>query len=56
MIDNESISGLFEAVADATEEAIYNALFMAEDMVGFKGREVKALPLQKVKEMVEKRL
>ena len=56
MIDNESISTLFEAVADATEEAIYNALFMAEDMVGFKGREVNALPLQKVEEIVEKRL
>ncbi|KAM0452859.1 hypothetical protein ACHAO4_005278 [Trichoderma viride] len=56
MSDNSTIDGLFEAVADATEEAIYNALCMAETMVGFKGRRVEALDLVKVKEIVEQRL
>jgi D-aminopeptidase len=56
MIDTDSINGVFEAAADATEEAIYNALFMAESMTGFKGRKVDAIDLIKVKELVEARL
>ncbi|UNI18104.1 D-stereospecific aminopeptidase [Purpureocillium takamizusanense] len=56
MTDNDTINGLFEAAADATEEAIYNSLAMAESMTGFKGRHVEALDLAKVKEIVEKRL
>lgn len=56
MLDNDSINGVFEAAADATEEAIYNAMFMAETLTGFKGRTVDALDLEKVKKIVEKRL
>ncbi|KAL6792149.1 DmpA/ArgJ-like protein [Trichoderma sp. SZMC 28012] len=56
MATNDTIDGLFEAVADATEEAIYNALCMAETTVGFKGRRVEEINLVKVKEIVEKRL
>lgn len=56
MSNNDTVNGVFEAVADATEEAIYNSLFMAETMVGHKGREVKALDLGLVKEIVEKRI
>jgi D-aminopeptidase len=56
MSDNSTIDGLFEAAADATEEAIYNALCMAETTVGFKERKIEALDLVKVKEIVEKRL
>ncbi|KAJ4258154.1 hypothetical protein NW762_008295 [Fusarium torreyae] len=55
-VNNESINGAFEAVADATEEAIYNALCMAETMTGYKGRTVEALDLIKAKEIVSKRL
>lgn len=54
MADNDSITGVFEAVADATEEAIYNAMFMAEGMTGFRGRRVEALDLEKVKEIVNR--
>jgi D-aminopeptidase len=54
MIDDNTINSLFEAAADSTEESIYNALCMAEDMTGFMGREVKALPLEKVKDLMEK--
>ncbi|KAH6999423.1 peptidase family S58-domain-containing protein [Ilyonectria destructans] len=53
-IDDQSINGLFEAVADATEEAIYNALCMAETMTGNMGRTVEALPLDKVKDIMAK--
>ncbi|KAK5989810.1 Beta-peptidyl aminopeptidase BapA [Cladobotryum mycophilum] len=56
MSDNDSIDSLFEAAADATEEAIYNALFMAETMTGMMGRTIEALDLVKAKEIVEKRL
>jgi D-aminopeptidase len=55
-IDTDSINGVFEAAADATEEAIYNALFMAESMTGFRNRRVDAIDLDKVKELVEARL
>lgn len=34
VLDDNCIDSLFEAAADATEEAIYNALCMAETMVG----------------------
>ncbi|PTD06630.1 Beta-peptidyl aminopeptidase BapA [Fusarium culmorum] len=55
-VENESINGVFEAVADATEEAIYNVLSMAETMTGYKGRTVEALDMDKVKEIVIKRM
>jgi D-aminopeptidase len=55
-INNESINGVFEAVADATEEAIYNALCMAKTMTGYKGRTIEALDLDKTKDIVTKRL
>ncbi|KAI1662292.1 DmpA/ArgJ-like protein [Daldinia decipiens] len=54
IIDDTSINGIFEAVADATEESIYNALCMAETMVGNKEHKIEALPLQKVKEIMER--
>jgi D-aminopeptidase len=56
MSDNNTLNSVFEAAADATEEAIYNAMFMAESMTGFKGRHVDALDLERVKEIVNKRL
>ncbi|KAF4994698.1 hypothetical protein FGRMN_5613 [Fusarium graminum] len=56
LINNESINGAFEAVADATEEAIYNALCMAKTMTGYKGRTVEALDLNRVKDIVKQRL
>ena len=40
----DAVSGLFEAVMDATEEAVYNSLFKATDTTG-NGRTVRALPL-----------
>ncbi|ATY65575.1 peptidase family T4 [Cordyceps militaris] len=56
MTDNDSIDGLFESAADATEEAIYNAIFMGTTMTGFKGRTVEAADIGNIKAIVEKRL
>ena len=43
-LPHPQLNGLFEAVAEATEEAILNALCAAETMTGFKGRTVHGLP------------
>ncbi|KAM0426650.1 hypothetical protein ACHAPT_007966 [Fusarium lateritium] len=56
MLDDDTINGVFEAAADATEEAIYNAMCMAESTTGFKGRTVEALDLDMVKDIVGRRL
>lgn len=50
---NDDISGLFVAVIEATEEAIINSLFAAEDMVGNEGHKIKALPTQDVLEICQ---
>ncbi|KAI0968209.1 peptidase family S58 [Xylaria arbuscula] len=54
VVDDASINGLFEAAAEATEEAIYNAVCMAETMVGNLGHKIEALPLDRVKEIMAK--
>lgn len=53
LLDNESMSPLFEAVIEATEEAIYNSLFQAHDTTGM-GHTVKALPLKEIAEVLKK--
>lgn len=53
LLGNESMSPLFEAVIEATEEAIYNSLFRAHDMTG-RGHTVKALPLKETLEVLRK--
>jgi D-aminopeptidase len=45
---------LFYAISELTEEAILNAMCKAETMVGFKGRKSEALPVEKVKGLLEK--
>lgn len=51
-IDQFDIAPLFEAAAEATEEAIVNALFMATDMEGRDGHRVFALPLDRTLEIM----
>ena len=51
MIGNDRMTPLFEACAEATEEAILNALSMATTTVGIDGRTMHALPLDRVREM-----
>lgn len=52
-MSNASMSPLFQAVAEATEEAIYNSLFMAKDVKGHRG-EIKALPLDRLVPLLSK--
>lgn len=53
-IDDQSINGLFEAAADATEEAIYNAICMAKTTTGVQGKKVDAIDLEQLKNIMEK--
>ena len=49
---NNAVSPLFQAVAEATEEAIYNSLLQAEDVTGHRGV-VRALPVEKVRKLLQ---
>jgi D-aminopeptidase len=53
-LQNDQMSPLFLAVVEATEEAIYNSLLMAQDMKGHKGREMNALPIEQLKTLLRK--
>jgi len=53
LLGNESMSPLFEAVIEATEEAIYNSMFRAHDVNG-NGHTIKALPLQQTIDLLKK--
>jgi len=53
-VNNDHMSPLFLAAVEATEEAIYNSLFMATDMKGQKGRIMKALPVEKTLQIMDK--
>lgn len=48
MLPHKQMNDLFDAVADATEEAILNALCAAETMTGFQGRTAYKMPLDEV--------
>jgi D-aminopeptidase len=50
---NDETSGLFEAAVEATEEAIYNSLFKATTVTG-EGRTIEALPIDKVREILQR--
>jgi D-aminopeptidase len=47
---NAHISLLFQCAIEATEEAIYNSLCMAEAMMGYKGKTVYVLLLDRLQE------
>jgi len=53
LLANGSMSPLFEAVIEATEEAVDNSMFRAHDMTG-NGHTVKALPLEETVELLRK--
>ncbi|MFV1985758.1 MAG: P1 family peptidase [Gemmatimonadota bacterium] len=44
--DGGSLSRIFEAVVEATEEAIVNSLFKATTVTGHRGRSMRALPIR----------
>jgi len=51
-VEQFSLGPVLEAVSEATEEAIVNALFMAKDMTGINGNFVPALPLRQTLEIL----
>ena len=51
MVANDRITPLFEACAEATEEAILNALCVATTTTGIEGRTMYAMPLDRVREI-----
>lgn len=53
LLSNERMSPLFEAVIEATEEAIYNSLFKAHDTTG-RGLTIKALPIRETLDLLRK--
>jgi len=51
---NDLMSPLFMATIEATEEAIINSLFAAQDMTGIQNHKRKALPIAEVTEILKK--
>ena len=53
VLGNDAMSSLFQAVIEATEEAILNSMFKATTVTG-NGRKVEALPIERVREVLRK--
>ena len=51
-VRNDDMTPLFMATIEATEEAIINSLFAANDTPTYNGKVIKALPVEKVMEMI----
>jgi L-aminopeptidase/D-esterase-like protein len=51
---NDDLDPLFEATVQATEEAVVNAMVAAEDMTGYKGHHVIALPHDQLRGVLKK--
>lgn len=48
---NHALNPLFQAVVEATEEALYNSMFMATSTTGIDGHHREAIPLDRVVEI-----
>lgn len=53
LLGNDAMSPLFQAVIEATEEAILNSMFRATTVTG-NGRTIEALPIDSVREILKK--
>lgn len=54
LLQNNSMSPIFLATIEATEEAIYNSLFRATTIKGQNDRTIEAIPIEKTKEILRK--
>lgn len=52
MLRETALTALYDGLVEATEEAIWNALCMAETMTGKEGRTSHAIPLDRLQEIV----
>lgn len=55
VLANGEMSPIFAATIEATAEALWNSLFMAETMTGRDGHKVDAIPVKEVLEMLKNR-
>jgi D-aminopeptidase len=55
MVPAQRLTPLFDAVIEATEEAILNALCAAETMTGRDGVTAHALPVERVSDLLARR-
>ncbi|MCG8322773.1 MAG: P1 family peptidase, partial [Cytophagales bacterium] len=55
VLSNARQSPLYQAVAEATEEAIYNSLFKARTLGGKDGHRLPALPAAAVADLLKRR-
>ena len=53
VLPTDGVSGLFEAVLDATEEAVDNSLLKATDVTG-NGRTFRAIPIDALQALLKK--
>ena len=53
LLSDENVSPLFQAAAEAAEEAILNSLFKATRMEGKDGHAAEALPIEKLKDILK---
>jgi len=53
VLPTDGVSGLFEAVLDATEEAVANSLLKATDVTG-NGRTIRAIPIDALQALLKK--
>ncbi|HET7219843.1 MAG TPA: P1 family peptidase [Vicinamibacterales bacterium] len=53
VLPTDSVSALFEAVMDATEEAVYNSLLRATDTTA-NGRTIRALPIEELRGVLKR--
>lgn len=54
VLADDSMTPLFQAVVEATEEAILNSILKAVTMRGHGGRTVEAIPVERVKEILRR--
>jgi len=53
ILTHEGLSPLFQAVIEATEEAVVNSLLRATSMTGHQGRHVESLPLDPLRRLLQ---
>lgn len=54
VLRESALSPLFQAAKESTEEAVLNSLFRATTVTGFRGRTVKAIPIDRVVEICKR--
>ncbi len=52
-LDDGALSPMFQAVIEATEEAIYNSLLKATTVTGKGGARAEAIPVERLRELLE---